>query len=130
MIERADNQPAENIDEQNQNTGGRVAAYEFTGAVHGTIEICFFANFVAASSRFVLSRNAGVQVGVDRHLLAGHGVESESRADLRDSARTFGYDDEVDDDEDRKHDETDRVVSAYDEAPKASITFPAASGPV
>jgi hypothetical protein len=48
---------------------------------------------------------AGGQVGVDRHLLAGHGVEGEARRDFGDAARTLGDDDEVHDDED---DEDDR----------------------
>jgi hypothetical protein len=54
---------------------------------------------------FVLVDQAGRQVGVDRHLLAGHGVEGEARRDFGDAARTLGDDDEVHDDQD---DEDDR----------------------
>ena len=47
---------------------------------------------------------AGRQVGVDRHLLAGHGVEGEARRDFGDAARALGDDDEVHDHQDGEHD--------------------------
>ena len=39
---------------------------------------------------------AGVQVGVDRHLLAGHGVEGEARRDFGDAPGALRDDDELD----------------------------------
>jgi hypothetical protein len=69
----------------------------------------------AALARLVLVDQAGVQVGVDRHLLARHRVEGEARADLGDAAGALGDDDEVDHHQDDEHDDADRVVAADQE---------------
>ena len=52
----------------------------------------------AAPARVVLADQPGVEVGVDRHLLAGHRVQGESGAHLGDALGALGDDDEVDDD--------------------------------
>jgi hypothetical protein len=69
-------------------------------------------NLLAPSPRFVLGDQAGIEVGVDRHLLARHGVEGEPRADLRDAPGALGDHDEIDDGQDDEHHDADRVVAA------------------
>ena len=61
----------------------------------------------------------GVEVGVDGHLLAGHGVEGEAGRDLGDAAGAVGDDDELDDDEDQEDDQADHDGAADDEVPEA-----------
>ena len=51
------------------------------------------------------SIRSGRQIGVDRHLLAGNGIEGEARADFGDARGALGDDEEVDRDQD---DEDDR----------------------
>ena len=67
---------------------------------------------LAALARFLLVDEAGAEVGVDRHLLAGHRVEGEARRDLGDALGALGDDDEVDDHEDQEHDRADDEVAA------------------
>ena len=95
--------------------GDGVAADELAGAVHRAVEVGLCLDGPAARARLALGDEAGVQVGVDRHLLAGHGVQGEARRDLGDAAGALGDDDEVDDDEDQEDDEADDVVAADDE---------------
>ena len=64
----------------------------------------------------LLVDQAGREVGVDRHLLAGHGVEVEARRDFGDTARALGDDDEVHDHQDRKDDDADDEIAAHHEA--------------
>ena len=66
--------------------------------VHRAVEVGLGGDLGAAAAGLVLVDQAGVQVGVDRHLLAGHRVEGEAGADLGDAAGTVGDDDELDDD--------------------------------
>ena len=56
-----------------------------------------------------------MNVGVDRHLLAGHRVEREARRDFGDALRAARDHDELDRHEDRKDDQPDDQVSAHDE---------------
>ena len=78
-------------------------------------EVGFFAHLGAAAARFLLVDQAGVEVGVDRHLLARHRVQREARADLGDALGALGDDDEVDDHQDREDDQADREVAADQE---------------
>src|SRR4051794_17874042 len=70
---------------------------------------------LAALARGLLVDEPGREVGVDRHLLARHGVEREARRDLGDAPRAFRDDDEVHDDQDREHDDADDEVARHHE---------------
>ena len=56
------------------------------------------------------SIDAGVQVGVDGHLLAGHAVEGESGGHLADARGPLGDDHELDHDDDREDDQADHDI--------------------
>ena len=77
---------ADDVDERDQQPGDGVAAHEFRGAVHGAEEGALVLELAAPPPRFLLVDQPGGQVGVDRHLLARHGVEVEARRDLGDAA--------------------------------------------
>ena len=96
----------------NQDAGDGVAAHELAGAVHRAVEVGFLRDLVAPRDGLLLRDQPGVQVGVDRHLLAGHRVQREARRDFRDAAGALRHDHEVDDDEDHEHDDADGVVAA------------------
>ena len=55
---------------------------------------------------------AGLQVGVDGHLLARHRVQGEARGDFGDAAGAVGDDHELDDDQDQEDDDADDEVAA------------------
>ena len=115
VLRDADDEAADEVDGEDQQTGHCVAAHVLAGAVHGAEELRLFADFGAAPLGFLLVDQSGIQVGVDRHLLARHRVEREARADLGNALGAFRDDDEVDDDEDREHDQSDREVAADEE---------------
>ena len=112
MVERADHEPAEHVDDEDQDAGDRVAAHELAGAVHRAVEIRFLRDLVAPCDGLLLRDEPGVQIGVDGHLLAGHRVQREPRRDLRDAPGALRHDHEVDDDENHEHDDADGVVAA------------------
>jgi hypothetical protein len=60
----------------------------------------------------LLVDQAGVQVGVDRHLLAGQRVQREAGRHLRDALRALGDHHEVDDHQDDEHHQADDEVAA------------------
>ncbi len=115
VLHHADDQAADDVDQRDHDAGHGVALDVFRGAVHRAVEFGFLRHFGTALARFRLGDHAGVQVGVDRHLLARHRVQREARADFGDPARTLGDDGEVDDGENDEHDDTDRVVAADQE---------------
>jgi hypothetical protein len=119
VAEVADDDAAEDVDAGDQQAGDGVTANELGGTVHRAEEGAFLLQLLAAPLRFLLVDDAGRQIGVDRHLLAGDGVKGEARADFRDTRRTLGDDDEVDGDEDQEDDQTDHEVARHDEACKA-----------
>ncbi len=66
-------------------------------------------------ARVGLVDQAGGEVGVDRHLLARHGVEVEARRDLGDAAGALGDHHEIHDHQNREHDDADHEVAAHHE---------------
>ena len=115
FLHHGDDDAADDVDADNQQARDGVAAHEFAGAVHGAEEIGFAFQLLAAAAGFGFVDKTGGQIGVHRHLLAGHGVQGEARGDFRDTARTFGDDHEVHDHQDREHDEADHEIAAHDE---------------
>ena len=70
---------------------------------------------LAALARDLFVDQTGGQVGIDRHLFAGHGVQIEARRDFGDTARTLGDDDEVHDDQDRENNDADHEIAGHHE---------------
>ena len=112
MLEHTDGHAADQVDEQNQQAGDGVTAHKLAGTVHGTVELSFLGNFGPAGLGLALVDQAGVEIGVDGHLLAGHGVEGKTRAHLGNPPGALGHHHEVDDHQDREHHDTDHVVTA------------------
>ncbi len=119
MAEVTDDDAAENIDRGDDQAGDRIAAYELRGTVHRTEERAFLLQLAAAALRFLFIDDAGGQIRIDRHLLAGNGIQCEARADFGDTGGTLGDNDEVDGDQDQKDDQTDHEVAGHDEAGEA-----------
>ena len=116
LLQHADGDAAEDVDGDDDSAGDRVAAHELGRAVHRAVEVGLVLRSSARRSRASrVGDQAGVQVGVDRHLLAGHRVEGEARADLGDTAGAVRDHDELDDHEDQEDDDADDEVAAHDE---------------
>ena len=112
MLGDTDRQTADHVDEQNQQTGNRVAADKLAGTVHGAVEICLLGDFLATQLGLLLVDDTGVQIGIDRHLLARHRIQGKARAHLGDPPGALGHHHEVDDHQDREDHQTDHVVAA------------------
>ena len=115
LLGDADDRPADDVDEHDEQAGDGVAAHEFRGAVHGAEEAGFIFELAAAAAGLDFVDHAGREIGIDRHLLAGHGVKVEARGDFRDAARALGDDHEVHDHQDREHDDADDEIAAHHE---------------
>ena len=102
---------ADDVDEGDEDTGDGIASHELTGTVHRAIEVGFFLDFESAGRGGEFVDDAGIEFGVDGHLLTGHRVQSEARCDLGNTARALGDDDEIDDDENDENDGADDVVA-------------------
>ena len=113
---QADGEAAEDVDHGDDQRRDRVAADELRRAVHRAVEAALLLQFAAAAARFLLVDQAGGQVGVDRHLLAGHRIQAEPRGDLGDAAGALGDDHEVHHQQDGEQDQADHHVAAHQEA--------------
>ncbi len=115
LLGDADDHAADDVDEDDEQAGDGVAAHEFGSAVHGAEEAAFVLERLAALARLLLVNEARGQVGVDRHLLAGHGVQMEARGHFGDAAGALGDDDEVHDHQNRKDDDANDEIAGHDE---------------
>ena len=85
VLQDADQDAADDVDAGDDQPGHGVAAHELGRAVHGPEEGRLLLDFLAAALGRFLVDQARRQVRVDRHLLAGHGVEGEACGDLGDA---------------------------------------------
>ncbi len=114
-LQHADQQAAEQVDRHDDQAGDRVALDELHRAVHRTVELALLLDDATAAARLVHVDHAGAHVAVDRHLLAGHGVQREARPDLGHPFGALGDHDELHDRQDHEHDQADDQVAADDE---------------
>jgi len=106
-VNHAHSETADHIDRSDDESGDGIATHELAGTVHCAEEVGFLRDAGAPTPRLVFINHPGIQVRIDCHLLAGHGIERESRGDFCDARRTLGDDDELHDDEDEKQDYAD-----------------------
>ncbi len=118
MLGRPHNQPADDIDHRNQETRHRIAANEFGSTVHGAVEVRLPGDVFPALPRIFVTEQARIQIGVDRHLLARHGVEGEAGRDLGDAPGALGDHDKVNNHKNDEDDQAHGVVAADDELPE------------
>ncbi len=111
VLDNADEQAADDVDQDDHDAGDGVAADELAGPVHRAEEVGLLENLLPAALCLALVDHAGAKVGVDRHLLARHAVERESGGDLADPRGALGDDDELNQHDDREdHQADDHVV--------------------
>ncbi len=114
-MEDSDEKAGDDVDGGEQNGGHGIALAEAGSAVHGAVELGFARHGFAAGASLVLVDEPGVEVGVDGHLLAGHGVESEARGDFGGAHRSVADHQKLNGDEGDEQHEADHVVAADDE---------------
>ncbi len=112
VLQRADDQSADHVDDQDDHGRHHVPADEFGGAVHRAEKIRLAAQRVAAPLGGLRAEDAGIDLGIDRHLPAGQGVQHEAGGNLGDAAGALGDDNEIDDDENDEDDAADEVIAA------------------
>src|SRR6185437_5304913 len=115
LLGHADDDSADDVDEDDQQAGDGVAAHEFRGAVHRAEKAAFVFQRLAALLGRLLVDQSRREIGVDRHLLARHGVEMEARRDLGDAPGALGDDDEIDDHENGEDDNSNDEIAAHHE---------------
>jgi hypothetical protein len=120
----ADGEPSEEVHDEDDERRDDVALHEFHRAVHGAVELALSLQQSASSARFVAVDGSPAELRVDGHLLSGHRVEGEPRADLGHALGALGDDDELDDRQDEEDDCSHDVVAADDERPERLDDLP------
>ena len=109
--DQTNGETTDDVDDQNQQAGQRVATDEFGRTIHGAEKVGFLGQLFTAFFGGFLVNHASVQVGVDGHLFARHGVQGETCVHFRDASSALGHHKEVHDHQDHEDDETHQVVA-------------------
>jgi hypothetical protein len=116
VLQDADQKAGDDVHAGDDDAGDGIALGEAGGAVHGSVELGLAAQIAAAAARFGLIDQAAVQIRVDRHLLAGQGIQGEARGDFGDAHRSMIDDDVLNGDQHAENHRADDVVAAHHEA--------------
>ena len=114
-MQHANGETTHDVDDQNEDACHRVTAYKLGCTIHRAKKISFVTHFAAASFGFFLVNQTSVEVSVDRHLFARHRIQGEAGAHFCHALSTLGHHNEVDDHQNRKHDQAHRKVTADQE---------------
>ncbi len=112
VFEDADQNAAQHVDQQDHDPGYGVTAHKLRRAVHRAVEIRLVGDIFAPLTCLFLIDQSGVEIGVDRHLLARQRIKGKARRDFRNTLCAFGDHHEVDDHQDHKHHEANNKVAA------------------
>ena len=94
-----------------ENARDCVTSNELAGTVHGAVELRFTRDIFTTFARRRFVDESRIQIGIDRHLLAGHGIQRETSRHLGDATGTLRDDDELNDYDDHEDDETEYEVA-------------------
>src|SRR5690554_6476460 len=103
VLQHTNQQTADQRHRHDDQTGDGIATHEFAGTVHRAVEVGLLGDFFTPLPRFVFPDQAGIEVGIDGHLLARHGIEHEAGSYLGDTPGSLGDNHEVDDYQDQEH---------------------------
>src|SRR6185369_7540227 len=92
----ADEQSADDVDERDDDAGDGIAADELAGTIHGPEKVGLAGDLDSPALGLFFVDGSRVQVGIDRHLPAGHTVQSEAGRHFADPGGAFGNDQELD----------------------------------
>ena len=129
LLKDSDQEAGNDVDDHDEDGGQRISLAEAGGAVHRSAELRFPGNRLAACASLVGVDQAGIQIGVDRHLLAGHGIEGEARRYFGGTNRAVADDQILNRDECDEDDKTDDVVAANHKLPERLDHLAAAEVP-
>ena len=115
LPQNAQRDTADDIDRRDDESGRGISLNILRGTVHGAEEARLILELLSAGRRLLIRDGAGIQVSVDGHLFAGHGIQRESGRDLGDTFGTFVDDDQLHDDQDDVDHDTDDQITAADE---------------
>ena len=119
LLHDADGDAGEKVDDDDDDAGDRIAAHELRRTVHGAIEVRLVLDLESPLACLVVGDLTCVQVSIDRHLLAGHGIEREARGDLGNTPRTLRDYHKLYHHDYQEHDDADDHVAADDEVAEA-----------
>ncbi len=115
MLQNADQQTGNNIDAGDKDSGHGVALRKAARSVHSAEKFGLGCQFFTAAARLAFVDQAGVQIGIDRHLFAGQRIESESGRDFRNADRAVVDHNILDRDQNKEDNGPDDVVPAHHE---------------
>ncbi len=115
MLEHADQESGDNVDGRDEDARDCIALRKAGRAVHGAVEFRFGREVLASFSRFRLVNQPGVQVRIDRHLLARQRIQGKARRHFRNSNRAMVDHHVLNRDQYQEDHDTDNVVAADNE---------------
>ena len=92
-----------------------MALDDLGGAVHGAVEVRFLLDFVPAHPGFFFVNQAGAQVCINGHLLAGHGVQGKAGSYFAHPLSALGDDNELHQHDDEKDQHANDDIPLGDE---------------
>ena len=129
FLDHADGDAAHDVDQGDEHAGVDVAGDEFARAVHSAIEVGLLPHGGPAVGGFFLINKPGVEVGLNGHLLAGHGVQGKARRHFGDARGARGDDHLVENEQNKKDDRAHHIAAAHHKLAESADDLARRAGP-
>ena len=117
-VDESDGDAAHQVDNRDDDGHSGVALDDFGGAVHSAVKIGLLLNLLPAHPCLLLVNKAGGQIGVNGHLLTGHGVQGKPSGHLGHAFSALGDDDKLHQHDDEEDDEAYHKIAARNQLAK------------
>ena len=109
---------ADDIDRGNNNPRLGIAPDKLTGTIHCPVEFAFFHDLSAALIGLNFRDGAGVEIGVNRHLLTRHSIQCKTSGHFTDSFGTLCDHNKLNNEQDDKNNKTHHKTSTGNKVAK------------
>ncbi len=109
---------SDDIDCRNKDRRHRIALIEAGRSIHCAVELRLASHCLAPFSRRDFIDKAGIQIGIDGHLLSRQCIQSETGRDFRRAHGAVTDHQELDGDQREKQDKANDVITTHDELAK------------
>ncbi len=115
LLEYPHGQAPQDVHSGDDDPCDRVSADELARTVHGSVEVCLFGNPFPSLPCLCLPDQACIQICINAHLFAGHGIQRKAGRHFCNSTGPFRNDHEVDHHENHEHHEPHHILPAHHE---------------
>ena len=123
-LHHADDEAADNVDKDNDDSRDGITLDELAGTIHGTVEVSLPLNLLSALAGLRIGNGTLIQIRINGHLLTRHSIQGEACRYLCHALRALGNNHELDNNQNDENDKAYYCITAHNEVTEGADELP------